>query len=71
MDFLDIPTVVTVLKYKAEQFSSEHPEHTEDVDTFVREVNRITSVLQSSVYAREKLTRSYLENGLPGQGTLL
>ena len=71
MDFLDIPTLVTLLKYKAEHFGSEHPEHTEDVNAFVSELNRITSELQSSVYARQKLTRSYLQNGLPGQGTLL
>jgi len=53
MDFLDIPNVITLVKYQAERFSSEQPQHSEDVSTFVRELDRITSELQSAVYARQ------------------
>jgi hypothetical protein len=60
MDFLDIVCVTTVAESKAAQFSSEHPEHTEDVNTFVLKLRRITSELQSAVYARQKSTRTSL-----------
>jgi hypothetical protein len=59
MDFLEIPNVITLVKYQADRFSSEHPEHTEDVNTFVRELNRITSELQTAVYARQKTERGW------------
>jgi ABC-type Zn uptake system ZnuABC Zn-binding protein ZnuA len=59
MDFLDIPNVITLVKYQAERFSSEHPQHSEDVSTFVRELDRITSELQSAVYARQKAERGW------------
>ena len=60
MDFLDIPNAVTIVKAHADRFSSEHPEHTEDVRTFLRELGRITSELQSAVYAKQKSMRSFL-----------
>jgi hypothetical protein len=59
MDFLEIPNVITLVKYQADRFSSEHLEHTEDVNTFVRELNRITSELQTAVYARQKTERGW------------
>lgn len=57
MDFLDIPTVVELVRARAVQFSNEHPQHSEDVNTFVRELSRITSELRSAVYARQKAER--------------
>ena len=59
MDFLDIPTVITLVKARAVQFSCEHPQHSEDVSTFVRELDRITSELRSAVYARQKAERGW------------
>ncbi len=59
MDFLDIPTVITLVKARAVQFSSEHPQHSEDVSTFVRELDRIMSELRTAVYARQKAERGW------------
>ena len=60
MDFLDIPNSITLVKVHADRFSNEHPEHAEDIEKYVQELDRIRSELQSSVYARQKSTRTSL-----------
>ena len=59
MSFLDIPTGIMLVKASAAQFSSEHPQHSEDVSAFVRELDRIMSELRSAVYARQKAERGW------------
>jgi hypothetical protein len=59
MDFLDIPTGIMVVKARAVQFSSAQPQHADDVNAFVQELDRITSELQSAVYARQKAERGW------------
>ena len=59
MDFLDIPTLMTLVKARAVQFSSEHPQHSDDVSTIVRQLDRITSDLRSAVYVRQNAERGW------------
>jgi hypothetical protein len=52
---LDIINLIPMMQHNADRFSNAHPEHSGDVQTFLQELRRIVSELQSSVYARERM----------------
>jgi hypothetical protein len=56
---LDIVMLIPLVQAHADQFSSEDPQHAENVSTFLQELRRITSELQSGVYARQKSERGW------------
>jgi hypothetical protein len=56
---LDIINLIPLMQHHADRFSNAHPEHAGDVGTFLQELHRITSELQSAVYARQKTERGW------------
>jgi hypothetical protein len=54
-NLLDIFNMIPLIQHHAGRFSSAHPEHAGDVDTFLQELFRIKSELQSAVYARMRM----------------
>ncbi len=54
-NLLDIFSMIPLIQHHAERFSSAHPEHVGNVNTFLQELFRIKSELQSAVYARMRI----------------
>jgi hypothetical protein len=56
---VDIINQIPLMQYHADRFIKAYPEHAADVGTFLQELYRITSELQSAVYARQKTERGW------------
>jgi len=53
-NLVDIINLIPLMQFNANQFSRAHPEHSGDVQTFLQELYRLVSDLQSAVYARDR-----------------
>jgi ABC-type Zn uptake system ZnuABC Zn-binding protein ZnuA len=47
---VDVLNAVTLVNGQAQAFGEDHPEHAEDIEKFVQELNRITIELRSALY---------------------
>jgi hypothetical protein len=50
---IDVINAVMLVKGHAQVFGKDHPEHTENVQSFLQELDRITIELKSAVYGNK------------------